>query len=61
MTTFVIRVWEPAEPGSGTAVRLRGVLEEIGSQRRMVFVGEDQLVKLIRELTREPRAEGPDA
>ena len=48
MTTFVVRLFVPIEPGAGVPEdSLQGVVEEIGSARRANFSSADELLAFL--------------
>lgn len=47
METFIIRVWEPDDAGD-TAVGLRGVVERVATRESIPFVGEANLIAVLR-------------
>lgn len=48
MTTFVVRLFVPMDPGAGVAEEtLQGIVEEIGSTRRGSFASADELLAFL--------------
>lgn len=47
METFIVRVWVPSDPSERG--HLRGVVEHVGSGSETTFVGEDELLAMLRE------------
>ena len=49
MQTFVVRVWEQAQPQESELETLRGVVEHLGSGLTGTFTDDDELLAFLRE------------
>ena len=57
METLVVRLWVPAGGPVGELLPLRGLVEHVGSGSSSVFVGDQELLALMRRAIAETAGE----
>ncbi len=57
---FIIRVWQEPREGGRRRIKYRGVIEQIGTTKRIYFTSFARILEIIRDLTGFEMDENPD-
>jgi len=58
VTSFLVRVWEPADPAAGGDSGLRGVIRHVPSGAEATFASEAELLACLRAGVTDPSVAG---